>query len=166
MRSDVALQTPFNTGLLGMHSFLPLFRASHRKGSRSDPPLRVDEAIIDCLQHIVFILLMKHQKAPSINKNPPFPFPPSDLHAHYIPPADLMPPAVLCKFIDCRCLFVYIIDVVGSQLFQSQQHLVQPVQRGPALTAARQGLQLRDRSGLLLQITIPLVFEGRNQILQ
>ena len=124
MRSDEALQTPFNARLLGMHSFLPLFWASHRKGSRSDPPLRVSEAIIDCLQHIVFILLMKHQKAPSINQTPPFPFPPSNLHAHFIPLGDLMPPAVRCEFIDCRCLFVYIIDVVGSQLFQSQQHLV------------------------------------------
>ncbi len=55
MRSDVALQTPINTGLFGMLSFLPLFGTRHRKGSRSDPPLRVGmvtEAIIDCLQHM------------------------------------------------------------------------------------------------------------------
>ena len=60
-----------------MHTFLALFGARHRKGSSSDPPLRVSEAIIDRLHHIVFILLMKHQKAPSIKQNPSFPFLPS-----------------------------------------------------------------------------------------
>lgn len=104
---------------------------------------------------------MKPQKAPSINQNPHFLLSPTLTLINH---TQLGSALIFVYY--CRCRIEYIIDVVGSQLFQSQQHLIQPVRLGATLPAARQGLQLLNRNSILLQREIAVILQDRNQILQ
>lgn len=121
-----------------MHSLLPLFRTIHRKRSSCDPLLRVSKAIIDRLQHIVFILLMKHPKASSINHQNPF-FPPLLLQLSLSP---------LSQYADAYlCFEVYLLPLPNRLYYwcskdaaistTATSNLVNSARRNPRSSAER-----------------------------